>query len=166
MTQMAVVAILLAFVTILLLVMGNRFLKDARAIRKELSEGATLKDLNDMVNETRDQLLGDYDEVTSGLDKRIERLEKVNREAEANISRLEGVLNSDRLRVLEERGILFAIEAGEKSGGQGKDRNRRIADLLRGGASVEEVARITEASVREVELVRLLLKRSEKAEGA
>ena len=167
MAQMAVVAILLAFVTILLLVMGNRFLKDARAIRKELSEGATLRDLNEMVTETRDQLLGDYDEVTSGLDKRIERLEKVNREAEANISRLEGVLNSDRLRVLEERGILFAIEAGEKSGGgQGKDRNRRIADLLRGGASVEEVARITEASVREVELVRLLLKRSEKAEGA
>ncbi len=163
---MEIAAILLAVLVIVMLYMGNRFLRDARAIRKELSEGATLKELNEMVVESREQLLSDYDEITEGLDGRIEKLEKLRNEAETAIARLEAALNSERLKTLEERGILFAIEAGEGASGEEGDRNRRMAELLKGGASVEEVARITEASVREVELVRLLLKRSETAEGA
>jgi len=157
---------------VILLYMANRFVKDARAIRKELSEGATLKDLNDMVVDTRDELLTDYDRITGGLDKRITRLDELNGEAEKYIARLEAVLNSERLKTLEERGILFAIETSDSAAGNETDRNTRIADLLKGGASVEEVARITEASVREVELVKLLLRRSqesdrrEAAEGA
>jgi hypothetical protein len=163
---MVFAAITLAIIFIALLLMANRFVKDARAIRKELSGGATLKELNDMTQESREQLLSDYDSITTGLGKRIDKLEKLNREAESMAHRLENMLNSERLKTLEERGILFAIEAGENHGGSEADKHRRIADLLRGGASIEEVARITEASVREVELVKLLLKRGEKAEGA
>jgi len=169
---MYIVWILMAAITVILLYMANRFLKDARAIRKELSEGATLKDLNEMVGDSREELLTDYDRVSEGLDKRIGRLENLNRDAEANIARLEKALNSERLKTLEERGILFAIETSETSAGAETDRNKRIADLIKGGSSVEEVSRITEASVREVELVKLLLKRNaederlETAEGA
>jgi len=164
---MEIAAILLGIIVIVLLYMGNRFLRDARAIRKELADGATLKELNDMVRETRDRLGVDYDKVTTGLDKRIERLANLKRDAETLAGRLEGLLNNERIKALEERGILFAIEAGENLGkGEEVDKNRRIVELLRGGASVEEVARIAEASIREVELVRLLLKRGEKAEGA
>ena len=159
-----VVWILMAAITVILLNMANRFLKDARAIRKELSEGATLKELHEMVGETREELLNDYDRITAGLDKRTERLGNMNRDAEKNIARLEGVLNSERLKTLEERGILFAIETSDKGSGRETDRNKRIADLLKGGASVEEVARITESSVREVELIRLLLRRSQDSE--
>jgi hypothetical protein len=162
---MGTVSVLLAIIVVVLLYIGNRFLRDARAIRKELSDGRTLRDLDDMVEETRDKLLADYDSVTSGLDKRTEKLERLNREAGTMISRLEGLLNSERLKTLEERGIIFAIEAGEKSGKQEGDKNKRIAELLRGGASIEEVARITESSVREVELIRLLIKRREEVSG-
>lgn len=163
---MGTVTVLIVIILVVLLYVGNRFLRDARAIRRELSEGRTLRELDDMVEETREKLLADYDSVTSGLDKRIDKLERLNREAGTMISRLEGVLSSERLKSLEDRGILFAIEAGDKSGKQVGDKSKRIAELLRGGASVEEVARITEASVREVELVRLLLKRREEASGA
>jgi len=163
---MEAAAILLAVVVVILLYMGSRFLRDARAIRRELSDGRTLKELDEMAEEAREKLTADFDEVTRGLDKRLDRTEKLNREAQTTIARLEAVLNSERLKTLEERGILFAIEAGEKSGGREGDRNRRIAELLRSGASVEEVARITEAGVREVELVRLLLRRREEAGGA
>lgn len=163
---MEITAILLAIILVVLLYMGNRFLRDARAIRSELADGASLKELDEMVNESREQLLNDYDGITGSLDKRIDRLEKLNRDAEVMASRLDGLLNSERLKTLEDRGILFAIEAGDELGHGKVDKNRRIVDLLKGGASVEEVARLTEASVREVELVRLLLKRGEKAEGA
>ena len=163
---MEVAVILLGIIVVIVLYTANRFLRDARAIRRELADGRTLKELDEMVEDAREQLLGDYDEIAKGLDKRIEKLERLKKDAEATIARLEGVLNSERLKVLEERGILFAIESADRSEGGEKDRNRRIADLLKGGASVEEVARITEASVREVELVRLLLRRREEAEGA
>lgn len=156
---MTVSAILLLICILVLLYMGNRFLKDARGIRQELAEGRTLKELHDMVHETRDQLLSDYDSISSELDKKIERLERSIREAETAAGKLEALLQSERLKTLEERGILFAIEVDKEKGE--KDRARRIADLLRSGASVEEVARITEASVREVELVRLLIRRRE-----
>jgi hypothetical protein len=156
------IAGLLAFITIVLLYLGNRFLKDAKGIRKELSEGKTLIELDNMVKDTRDELMVNYDEVRAGLDKRLEKLEVLKKEADKTIKRLENLLDSERLKTLEERGILFAIEAGEKQGVEA-DRNTRIAKLLKSGASVEEVARITEASVREVELVRLLLKRKSEA---
>lgn len=159
-------AVLLAIIVVVLFYIGSRFLRDARGIRSELADGRTLRELDDMVEETREKLLADYDSVTSGLDKRIEKLERLNRDAGTMIARLEGVLDSERLKQLEERGILFAIEAGEGKGTREGDKSKRITDLLRGGASVEEVARITEASVREVELVRLLLKRREEAAGA
>ncbi len=163
---MEIAAILLAVILVVGLYIGNRFLRDARAIRRELADGRTLKELDHMVDETREQLLTDYDQVTSGLDKRIDRLEKLNSDAETMIAKLEAVLASERLKTLEERGILFAIEAGEKSESSEGNKSKRIAELLRGGATVEEVARIAEASVREVELVRLLLRRREEAEGA
>jgi len=163
---MELAAIILAVTVVVLLYMGNRYLKDLRAIRRELADGKSLNEINTMVRETREQLLTDYDEVTTGLDKRIERLEALTREAETTLSRLENVMNSDRLKILEERGILFAIEPSQGENSPEADRNKRIADLLAGGATVEEVSRITEASVREVELVRLLLKRRREVEGA
>jgi len=163
---MEIAAILLGIILIVLLYMGSRFLRDARGIRKELAHGRTLKELEEMATDAREQLVTDYDEVATGLDKRIERLERLNNSAEAMIARLEGIMNSDRLKTLEERGILFAIESAETSQGTESDRNRRIAELLKGGASVEEVSRITEASVREVELVRLLLRRRDETEKA
>ena len=152
-------AILLAIIVVILLYMGNRFLKDARGIRRELSDGRSLRELNDMVHETRERLLGDYDEVSGKLEGKIQEIEKLNREAETVTGRLETVLKSERLKTLEERGILFAIDVDREKGE--KDRNKRMAELLRGGATVEEVARITEASVREVELVKLLIRRRE-----
>ena len=166
MVEMEVAAILLGIIVIVLLYMGSRFLRDARAIRSELAAGRTLKELEEMATDAREELVTDYDEIATGLDKRIERLDRLNKSAEATIVRLEGVMNSERLKTLEERGILFAIESTEKSQGTEGDRNRRIAELLKGGATVEEVARITEASVREVELVRLLLRRREETEKA
>jgi hypothetical protein len=162
---MTTAAILLGLIVVILLYMGNRFLRDARGIRRELSDGKTLKELNDMVHETRDSLLQDYDEIVKGIDSRLGRLDAKNRDAETTIGRLETLLKSERLKILEERGILFAIEAGEDQKGE-KDRTKRITELLRSGASVEEVARITEAGVREVELVRLLLRRKDEAERA
>lgn len=163
--SMTTAAILLGLIVVILLYMGNRFLRDARGIRRELSDGKTLKELNDMVHETRDSLLQDYDEIVKGIDSRLGRLDAKNRDAETTIGRLETLLKSERLKILEERGILFAIEAGEDQKGE-KDRTKRITELLRSGASVEEVARITEAGVREVELVRLLLRRKDEAERA
>ena len=156
---MTLAAILLAIIVILLLYMGNRFLKEARGIRRELADGRTLRELNDMVNESREQLVANYDEMTEELDRRVDRLERLNRDAETTIGRLEAVLQSERLKTLEERGILFAIDVDKEKGE--KDRAKRIADLLKSGATVEEVARMTEASVREVELVRLLVRRRE-----
>jgi hypothetical protein len=97
--------------------------------------------------------------MTEELDRRVDRLERLNRDAETTIGRLEAVLQSERLKTLEERGILFAIDVDKEKGE--KDRAKRIADLLKSGATVEEVARMTEASVREVELVRLLVRRRE-----
>ena len=97
--------------------------------------------------------------MTGEIDRKIERLERLNRDAETTIGKLDALLKSERLKTLEERGILFAIDVDKEKGE--KDRGKRIAELLRGGASVEEVARITEASVREVELVRLLVRRRE-----
>lgn len=158
-------AILLMIVVVVLLYMGSRFLRDARGIRRELADGRTLKELDEMVLDTRETLLNDYDKITGGIDQRLDRLEKHNREAEAMIVRLETLLNSERLKTLEDRGILFAIEAGESTSGE-QDRAKRIAELLRSGASVEEVSRITEAGIREVELVKMLLRRREEAEGA
>jgi hypothetical protein len=152
-------AILLLIVLIVLLYMGNRYLKDIRAVRRELSDGRSLRELNDMVHETRDQLLNDYEEISSKLDQKIQILEKLSKEGDNTSGRLETVLKSERLKTLEERGILFAIDVDKEKGE--KDRSKRIAELLRGGASVEEVARITEASVREVELVKLLVRRRE-----
>ncbi len=164
---MEISAILLGVIVIVLLYMGNRFLRDARAIRRELADGASLKELHDMVRDTRDDLGVDYDRITTGLDKRIDKLDTLKRDAETLSARLEGLLNNERVKALEERGILFAIEAGESLGkGVEVDKNRRIVELLKGGASVEEIARIAEASIREVELVRLLLKRGQNAEGA
>lgn len=162
---MTTAAVLLGIIVIILLYMGSKFLRDARGIRKELSDGRTLTELDDMVTETREKLLADYDSITEGLDKRVRKLDRLTTEAATMISRLEGVLDSERLKTLEERGILFAIEAGDSLGNVVADKNSRISDLLRGGASVEEVARITEASVREVELVRLLLRRRDEASG-
>ncbi len=162
---MTTVAVFLGIIVIILLYMGSRFLRDARGIRKELSDGRTLSELDDMVRETREKLLADYDSITEGLDKRVQKLDRLNSEAATMISRLEGVLDSERLKTLEERGILFAIEAGDSLGNEVADKNSRISDLLKGGASVEEVARITEASVREVELIRLLLRRRDEASG-
>jgi hypothetical protein len=156
---MTLAIILLAIIGISLLYMGNRYLRDIHAVRRELSEGRTLRELNEMVNDTRENLMSEYEEMSDELTRRIDRLEKVNRDAETTIGRLEAVLKSERLKTLEERGILFAIDVDKEKGE--KDRSKRIADLLRGGASVEEVARITEASVREVELVRLLVRRRE-----
>jgi hypothetical protein len=152
-------AILLAIIAVVLLYQGNRFLRDVRAVRRELSGGRSLHELNDMVHETRDRLLSDFDEISSKLDEKIQTLEKLNKEAETAAGRLEAVLKSERLKTLEERGILFAIDVDKEKGE--KDRNKRMAELLRDGASVEEVARITEASVREVELVKLLVRRRE-----
>ena len=152
-------AILLAIIVVILLYMGNRFLKDARGIRRELSDGRSLRELNDMVHETRERLLSDYDEISCKLEGKIKEIERLNREAETVTGRLETVLKSERLKTLEERGILFAIDVDREKGE--KDRNKRMAELLRGGATVEEVARITEASVREVELVKLLIRRRE-----
>ncbi len=162
---MTTVVVLLAVIVVLLLYMGTRFLKDARAIRRELADGRTLRELDEMVHETRERLLANYDEVTTDLDKRLDKLDTSKREAEEMIARLEALLQSERLKTLEERGILFAIEAGEGTGHE-QDRTMRITELLRSGASIEEVARITEAGVREVELVRLLLRRKKEAEGA
>jgi hypothetical protein len=152
-------AILLAIIVVLLLYMGNRHLRDVRGIRRELSQGRSLNELNDMVHETRDRLLNDYDEISSKLDEKSQVLEKLNREAETAAVRLETVLKSERLKTLEERGILFAIDVDKEKGE--RDRNKRMAELLKGGATVEEVARITEASIREVELVKLLIRRRE-----
>jgi hypothetical protein len=156
---MTIAAVLMGLIVVLLLYMGDKFLKDARGIRRELSDGRSLKELNDMVEETREQLATDYDQLVDQLDRKIAQLEKLNREAETNIGKLENVLKSERLKTLEERGILFAIDVDREKGE--KDRSKRIAELLRGGASVEEVARLTEASVREVELVKLLVRRRE-----
>jgi hypothetical protein len=156
---MTIATVLMALTVVLLLYMGNRFLKDARGIRRELADGRSLKELSDMVHETREQLASDYDKIVEELDRKTSLLEKLNREAETNIGKLEGVLKSERLKTLEERGILFAIDVDREKGEKG--RSKRIAELLRGGSSVEEVARITEASVREVELVKLLVRRRE-----
>ena len=156
---MTIAAVLMGLTVVFLLYMGDKFLKDARGIRRELSDGRSLKELNDMVQETREQLATDYDQLVDQLDRKTAQLEKLNRDAETNIGRLENVLKSERLKTLEERGILFAIDVDREKGE--KDRSKRIAELLRGGASVEEVARITEASIREVELVKLLVRRRE-----
>lgn len=155
----------LAITVIILIYAADQYLKNIRGIRRELADGKTLRDLDEMVRDTRDELMVNFDEVSAGLDKKIIRLENLKRDAQQTIARLEALLDNERLKILEERGILFAIEAGDKSGGK-TDRNKRIADLLKSGASVEEVARITEASVREVELVRLLIRRATEAEGA
>ena len=53
---MTLAAILLALGIILLLYMGNKFLRDARGIRNELASGGTLRELNDMVNDTESSL--------------------------------------------------------------------------------------------------------------
>ncbi|HDS30081.1 MAG TPA: hypothetical protein ENN67_03470 [Firmicutes bacterium] len=162
---MATASLLLLLILCIVIYVGNKFLRDARGIRRELAQGKTLRELDDMVHDTRETLLHDYDEIVKGIDTRLDKLEQKTREAEAVIGRLENLLKSERLKVLEERGILFAIEAGEEQKGE-KDRTKRIAELLRGGASVEEVARITESGVREVELVRLLIRRKDEAERA
>lgn len=156
---MTIAAILMGLTVVFLLYMGDKFLKDARGIRRELSDGRSLKELNDMVQETREHLANDYDQLVDQLDRKTAQLEKLNRDAETNIGKLENLLKSERLKTLEERGILFAIDVDREKGE--KDRSKRIAELLRGGASVEEVARITEASIREVELVKLLVRRRE-----
>lgn len=156
---MTLAVLLFLLAVVLLGYSAHRFLRDARAIRRELADGRTLKELRDMVDDTREQLLTDYDEIASELDRRIDNLERLVREADAATGRLEAVLQSERLKTLEERGILFAIDVDKEKGE--RDRSRRIAELLRSGASVEEVARITEASVREVELVKMLVRRRE-----
>ena len=156
---MTLTAILVSITVLLLLFLGNKFLRDVRGIRRELADGKTLRELDDMVHESREELLATFDEISEELDRRVARLENLNREAETLAARLEALLNSERLKTLEERGILFAIDVDKEKGE--RDRSKRIADLLRGGASVEEVARMTEASVREVELIKLLIRRKE-----
>jgi hypothetical protein len=156
---MSSAAILLSVIIVILLYFVNKFLKDARAIRRELAEGRSLRELNDMVSDTREHLMSDYDEITCELEGKIAQLERLVKDAETAAGKLDAVLKSERLKTLEERGILFAIDVDKEKGE--KDRHKRIADLLRGGASVEEVARVTEASVREVELVKLLIRRRE-----
>ncbi|MFH1676357.1 MAG: hypothetical protein ABIC40_04955 [bacterium] len=162
---MSLTAILLATVVVIVIYIGNKYLKDLRAVRRELADGKTLSELDEMANESREKLLGNFEDMSKKLDRRLERLDKLHKEAEGTIGRLEALLKNERLKTLEERGILFAIEAGENANSE-KDRSKRIADLLRNGASIEEVSRITEASIREIELIRLLLKRREKNETA
>ena len=75
-----IAAILLAIIVVVLFYVGSRFLRDVRGIRKELANGRTLTELDEMVNESREQLLSDYDKVSQELDKRIDRLDKLSRE--------------------------------------------------------------------------------------